>query len=43
MMEDIEAERDMHKDRCAQLESQLEISQKIVATQEIAMDAKEVG
>ncbi|XP_067934712.1 neurabin-1-like isoform X2 [Watersipora subatra] len=41
MMEDIEAERDMHKDRCAQLESQLEISQKIVATQEIAMDAKE--
>lgn len=42
MMEEIEAERDMYKDRCVQLENQLEISQKIVDTQQASLDAKEV-
>lgn len=43
MMEEIESERDLHKERCCQLEGQLEISQKIVSTQEIALAAKEVS
>lgn len=42
-MEQIESERDQHKDRCTQLENQLEISQKIVDTQQLSLDAKEVG
>lgn len=42
MMEEIESERDLHKDRCGQLEAQLDISQKIVTTQEEALAAKEV-
>lgn len=42
MMEEIESERDVHKDKCAHLEAQLEISQKIVSTQEEALAAKEV-
>jgi len=41
MMEEIEAERDSHKEHCKQLEAQLIISQKIVATQEEALKSKE--
>lgn len=42
MMDEIEQDRDKQKARCAQLEAQLEISQKIVDTQEAALAAKEV-
>jgi len=43
MMEEVELERDAQRERCTQLEAQLEISQKIVDTQEAALAAKEVS
>lgn len=42
LMDEIEMDRDKQKARCGQLEAQLEISQKIVDTQEAALAAKEV-